>query len=108
MNGQIGVLRQNGKQVGGIYDWMISLVYDSTVNDGWEKFKVIKHITAQSYWLVVIPSDNIFDIELYKKIEGQLVLVDAGEVGINLPDTETLDRKLYAPLELVWRKPSEY
>ena len=108
MDGQIGVLKQDGKQCGGIYDWEVSLAYDSTVSKGWTKLKVIKHIIAQSYWLIDIPEDNIYDIELYKKVDSQLVLMDAGVVGVNLPDTETLNRRLYAPLKLVWREPSEY
>jgi len=108
MDGQIGVLKQDGKQCGGIYDWEISLVYDSTVSKGWAKLKVIKNIYAQSYWLTEIPKDNIYDIELYKKVDGQLALMDTGVVGLNLPDIETLNRRLYAPLELKWRQPSEY
>ena len=108
MDGQIGVLKQGGKQVGGIYDWGISLAYDSAVSKGWTNLRVIKHIVAQSYWLTEIPKDNIYDIELYKKVDSQLVLMDAGVVGLNLPDTETLNRRLYAPLDLKWREPSEY
>ena len=108
MDGQIGVLKQNGKQVGGIYDWSVSLVYDSTVSKGWTKLKIIKNIYAQSYWLTEIPTDNIYDIELYKKVDSQLVPMDAGVVGIKLPDIETLNQRLYAPLELKWREPSEY
>jgi len=108
MDGQIGVLKQGGKQCGGIYDWEISLAYDSAVSKGWTNLKVIKHIVAQSYWLTEIPKDNIYGIELYKKVDSQLVLMDAGTVGLNLPDTETLNRRLYAPLDLKWREPSEY
>lgn len=108
MNGQLGVLYQNGKQTGGIYDWAVNLAYDSTVRKGWQQVKVIKHILAQSYWLIELPDGTHFDIELYKYIQGQLVLMDAGEIAVKLPDIITLDRRLYAPLELKWWGPSEY
>uniref|UniRef100_A0A6M3KYU9 Uncharacterized protein n=1 Tax=viral metagenome TaxID=1070528 RepID=A0A6M3KYU9_9ZZZZ len=108
MDGILGVLKQDGKQVAGIYDWEINLAWDSTTSKGWQKVKVVKHVIAQSYWLTEIPQDSTYDIELYKKIDGQLVLMDAGVIAINLPDTETLDRRLYAPLQLIWRQPSEY
>ena len=108
MEGQIGVLKQDDRQCGGIYDWGIILAYDSAVSKGWERVKVIKHIMAQSYWLTEIPTGNIYDIELYRKVDNQLVLMDAGVVKLNLPDTETLNRRLYAPIELTWRQPSEY
>ena len=108
MDGKIGVLNQNGKQVGGIYDWSVSLAWDSTTSKGWQKVKVVKNIIAQSYWLTEIPKDSTYDIELYKEVDNQLVLMDVGIVGINLPDTETLNQRLYAPLELIWRQPSEY
>jgi len=108
MDGILGVLKQDGKQCGGIYDWEISLAYDSVVSKGWTNLKVIKHIIAQSYWLTEIPTDNIYDIELYRKVDNQLVLMDAGVVKLNLPDTETLNQRLYAPIELNWRQPSEY
>jgi len=107
MNGQIGVLYQ-GKQVGGIYNWSVSLAVDSTVRNGWEEVIIIKHIFASSYWLIDPPDGTRFDIELYKYTQGKLVLMDAGKVDVGLPDIVTLNRRLYAPLELAWWGPSEY
>ena len=100
MDGNIGVLYQYGKQVGGIYDWEISLNFDTIVKDGWEEVKVIKKISALSYWLVEVPADEAFDIELYKHMDNQLILMDTGRVNFDMPDDETLNRRLYAPLEL--------
>lgn len=101
MNGEIGVLYQ-GEQVGGIYDWLVSLVWDSIVVNKSREYKVIKKILANSYWLVKAPDGNCFDIELYKTIQGALVLMDKGKVIIDLPDIKTLDRRLYAPVEIRW------
>ncbi len=107
MEGQIGALFQNGKQVGGVYNWEINLAFDSTIKDGWEKIKVVKHVKAQGYWLVELPIDNLYDVELYEEIDNQLVLMDTGKAVIDLPDIVTLDRRLDAPLRIGWI-PIEY
>ena len=101
MEGQIGVLYQD-KQVGGFYNWDTHVVAEFTTVDGWKEYKPVKHITARSYWLIDVPVDNQFTAEFYQLLGKQLVLMDVGEVVIDLPDTTTLDRTLYAPLEIVW------
>ncbi len=103
MNGEIAALYQNEKQVGGVYNWEISLASDSTTKDGWLEYKVVKNITANSYWLTLAPDSNMFEVKFYKAIQGQLVLMDDGTVEITLPDTVTLDHKLDAPLEMIWQ-----
>ncbi len=101
MNGELGVLYQEDKQVGGLYDWEIITISQSTVRDGWYDFKVAKEITARSYWLIVTPDGSIFEVKFYKAIRGQLILVDKGITMIDLPD-KTLDHRLYIPLEIMW------
>lgn len=108
MNGEIATLYQNNKQVGGVYSWDISLGSDSTTVNGWQEFTFKKNITANSYWLIEAPADDCFEIKFYKIMQGSLVLMDEGIVEILLPDTITLDRRLDAPLEMIWRKPLEY
>ena len=102
MTGDIGVLYQNGKQVGGIFDWEISAGMDSIAKDSWVERKVAKQITAQSYWLVNKPNGDIFDVKFYQHIKGQLVLMDTGTVGLKLPEINILDRTLPASLRLRW------
>ncbi len=102
MNGELGVLYQEEKQVGGLYGWEIDFAYDSTVSNGWREFKITKGISAASYWLNFVPDGNCFDIKLYKAIRGQLVLVDSGKVMINLPSVRIFDTKLNIPIEIRW------
>ena len=99
MEGEIGVLYQD-KQIGGVYNWTIHVAYDSTVKNDWVETTSKRAVSAQAYWLIEKPEGNIFDIELYKVVNNQLVLMQGGTVEINLPDTETLDRKLWAPVEI--------
>jgi len=101
MIGEIGTLKQ-GRQVGGIFNWSI----DGSIKQGregkWASPKVFKSIKANSYWLLTIPDNEIFEADFYQRIGCNLVLMDSGRVKVLLPDTETLNRTLYAPLTLRW------
>ena len=102
MNGQIGILYQDGKQVGGVFDWEISAGMDRVAKEGWVERKVAKQITAQSYWLVKKPNGDTFDVKFYEHIKGRLVLIDTGTVRLKLPEVNILDKRLPAPLRLNW------
>ncbi len=101
MNGELAALYQGGKQVGGIYDWQIDILFDSVIKNGWYEHKIIKNITAQGYWLNIAPDSDYFCVEFYKVIRGQLVLIDTGKVEVDLPN-KILDRRVYIPLEIRW------
>jgi hypothetical protein len=98
---QIATLKQNGKQVGGLYDSEIRIVLQYTTVDGMKEYKPVKKITALSYWLLE-PCDNEFEAEFYQVVNNDLILMDAGKVVIDFPDCHTIDRRLYAPLEIRW------
>ncbi len=102
MNGELGVLYQEGKQVGGVYDWQVDIIPIPTIRDGWWEYKVKKEITAKSYWLTIAPANNQFNIQLLKVVRGQLVLMDSGRVEIDLPSVRILNCKRTIPLELRW------
>lgn len=101
LEGQIGVLYQNGRQVGGVYDWSIRVVLDYTVSKGIRQYKPVKHLDARSYWLLEDLQDNTFDATFYQVVSNELVVMDAGKVIIGFPDY-TLDKRLYAPLSIRW------
>jgi len=101
MNGQLAVLYQ-GEQVGGIYDWNIDIRFEHLVVNKSRQYTSHKLIAALSYWLIKVPHGNEFDAEFYQVIQNNLVLMDAGKVSIDLPDRKTLNRRLYAPLEIGW------
>ena len=108
LSGQIVTLNQDGKQVGGLYDWEAYLVLNFTTKDGFKEYKPVKRIEARSYWLIEPISENTFDAEFYSVISNELVLTDAGKVYIELPDVRTLDRRLYAPISARWVRGIEY
>jgi hypothetical protein len=98
----IATLKQNGKQVGGLFDCEIRVILQYVTKDGMKDYKPIKKITSLSYWLLEPVSSNEFEAEFYQVVNNDLILIDAGKVVIDLPDKRTLDRRLYAPIEIRW------
>uniref|UniRef100_A0A6M3IWT7 Uncharacterized protein n=1 Tax=viral metagenome TaxID=1070528 RepID=A0A6M3IWT7_9ZZZZ len=102
LEGQIAVLYQEGKQVAGMYDWEIHVILDYTTKDGMKEYKPHKNISARSYWLVEPVKENVFYAEFYQTMLDNLILMDAGNVAIDFPDCATLDKRLYAPINVNW------
>lgn len=108
LTSQIATLRQNGKQIGGLYDIEIRVILQYTTVDGMKEYKPIKRITALSYWLLEPIQSNEFDAEFFIINSNQLIIIDAGRVVIDFPDLVTLDRRLYAPIEIRWLGDNEH
>ena len=102
LTSQIATLKQNNKQVGGLFDCEIRVILQYTTVNGMKEYKPVKKITALSYWLLEPIQSNEFDAEFFTVNSNQLVTVDAGKVVIDFPDLMTLDRRLYAPIEVRW------
>ena len=102
LTSQIATLNQDGKQVGGLFDCEIRVILQYTTVAGMKEYKPVKKITALSYWLLEPIQSNEFDAEFFTINSNQLVTVDAGKVVIDFPDLRTLDRRLYAPIEVRW------
>ena len=98
----IATLKQNGKQVGGLFDIEIRVILQYSTKDGMKEYKPTKKITALSYWLLEPVSSKEFDAEFFTEKSNQLVIIDAGKVRIDFPDLRTLDRRLYAPINVQW------
>jgi len=107
-SGQIAVLYQDKKQVGGLRDWDCRVVLNYTTVGGIKEYKPIKRLNAQSYWLLEPASDNEFDAEFYQVVNNDLILMDAGIVAIDFPDKRTLDKRLFAPIEVRWIRDFEH
>ena len=105
---QIATLKQNGRQVGGLFDCEIRVILQYTTVDGVKEYKPIKRISAMSYWLIESVKDNEFEVEFYQVLNNDLILIDSGKVVIDFPDLRTLDRRLYAPIDVRWLKDNEH
>jgi len=52
MNGRLGGLFLNGKQIGGFLDWNLDVTLSSHIEDKAKGFKLSRwQVTARSYWL---------------------------------------------------------
>uniref|UniRef100_A0A6M3L8B7 Uncharacterized protein n=1 Tax=viral metagenome TaxID=1070528 RepID=A0A6M3L8B7_9ZZZZ len=102
LTAQVATLNQDGKQVGGLFDCEIRVILQYTTVDGMKEYKPVKKIVALSYWLLEPIQSNEFDAEFFAVNSNQLVSIDAGRVVIDFPDLRTLDRRLYAPIEVRW------
>ena len=102
IEGQIATLSQDGKQVAGLYDWEARVILNYTTRGGVKEYKPTKKIDARSYWLVEPVRDNLFDAKFYQVMNDDLILMDSGKVVIDFPDCRTVDRRLYAPIEVRW------
>ena len=108
MNGEIGVLYQDGRQIGGFYDWEITINLEQSswgeLGQGdWLEWQVSpQYITAVSYWLVHKPKDMTFRADFYQYIRNQLVLVDSSIVQIQLPEVNVIGKRLWAPIRMKW------
>uniref|UniRef100_A0A6M3LQX6 Uncharacterized protein n=1 Tax=viral metagenome TaxID=1070528 RepID=A0A6M3LQX6_9ZZZZ len=102
LTSQIATLKQNGKQVGGLFDCEIRVVLQYATVNGMKEYKPLKKISAMSYWLLETIQGNEFDAEFFTVNSNQLVTVDAGRVVIDFPDVRTLDQRLYAPIDVRW------
>jgi hypothetical protein len=101
LNGQIATLNQ-GKQVGGLYDWSTNVILNYTSKDGTKVYQPVKKISALSYWLLNKIKSNEFYVEFFSIQLDKLILMDSGYVVIDFPDLNTLDKHLYAPIEVKW------
>jgi len=102
LTSQIATLKKDDKQVGGLYDCEIRVILQYTTVNGMKEYKPVKKITALSYWLLEPIQSNEFDAEFFTVNSNQLVIIDAGKVVIDFPDLRTLDRRLYAPIDVRW------
>jgi hypothetical protein len=97
MLGEIASLIQDNKQVGGLFNWSISLVEDLKVENGWRKGKPIKRFSAESYWLLETPKSDLFEVKFYQAIGDNLFFVAREKLKLNFPSL-TLDKKLKDPV----------
>ncbi len=97
MNGEIGTLFQEGKQIGGFYDWAI----DIQLLKGLQNNKAIVKATAARFWVLCSPSQSEIRASFYRLVGDRLVLMNQAQVTVSLGDKLGLIKK---PLEMIWTK----
>ena len=102
LTGELGTLNRDGRQVGGVLDWRIDALLDSTGRSGWRtierrSFKV----RVRKYWVLEKLEGDKFHAIFYQFIRGGLVVVTQHDVTVDIPDSP-LDMIIPGRLEM-WR-----
>ncbi len=97
MNGEIGILFQDGKQIAGFYDWTI----DVQLMKGLQNNRVMVKATADRFWVLCSPSQSEIRASYYRLIGERLVLMNKSSVQVELGATLGIINR---PLEMIWTK----
>ena len=101
MQGQIGTLYQDGKQLGGFLDWSIDLSLNRTQVPDSRVYKVqVIKSTAERFWLLSAPSEGDITAHYYQLIKDRLVLVNSHIVTADLG--KTINKMVNRPLVMTW------
>lgn len=86
MNGCLGVLSIEGKQVGGFLDWEIDVDIREVSASAHKQYAIQKwKAVARKFWLFEIP-DTPMDATFYTLFHDDLVAVSENRVKVNIPD----------------------
>ncbi len=100
LNGEIGSLIQDGKQIGGFLDWTIELNLESVERPQGREYRKVLKATADRYWVLCSPSRGEIKALYYQLIRDRLVLVNQSLVSIELGTV--LDKIINKPIEMIW------
>ena len=101
LNGEIGSLIQDGKQIAGFLDWTIELKLTSVERaEGRQYKKIATKATANRFWVLSAPSGEEIMALYYQLIRDKLVLVNQAKVTVELGTV--LDKISDKPLEMIW------
>jgi len=103
MKGELGVLYQNGKQIGGFKSWQMKFELLPIQSAGWAAYQPSqwKAFGKQPFFLEK-PTGNIFDVVFYQVFKGQLIEIYKEKVEGILPTSFPLN--IYLAFSLVMRK----
>lgn len=101
MNGEIGSLVQDRKQIGGFLNWIIDPILTSSVRAENRVYKMVAvKATAQKFWLLSSPSQSEITALYYRLTRGKLVLITQAQVNVELGGD--INKMISKSLEMIW------
>jgi hypothetical protein len=86
-NGEIGTLNQDGKQIGGFYDWTLETRLEATKCEKWASYKLVGQIyTTPRFWLLEKPTSDSYEVNLYQLIRDTFALINTSHCKIEIPN----------------------
>ena len=105
MNGELGTLFQQGRQVGGFFDWHIDVaVLESTSRQHREFVIGNCKATAQRFWMLEWPNGNAMEARFYFYRNGALLLCNVNDVILVLPEGYELNKVIERRVVMTWTK----
>ncbi len=99
MNGELGVLSIQDKQVGGFLDWQMDIDIREVSASSHRQYVVQKwKAKARKFWILEIPETDVMEAVFYTLFHGELLAVSKNKVRIKLPKNYKLDEIMEAPL----------
>ncbi|MDD5510915.1 MAG: hypothetical protein PHI12_08895 [Dehalococcoidales bacterium] len=100
-NGEVGVLLQDGRQIGGFMGWSIILLLNSKEKqDGREYKKSSVRAKAQKFWLFEKPTGEI-TAKYYGLVEDTLAIISQSKIEADFGEYE-LNKMIPRMLEMIW------
>lgn len=101
MNGELGVLSIDGKQVGGFLDWEMDINLREVSASSSKQYKLVGwKARAFQFWMLEIPNTNVMDALFYFYRKGQLIQASSNKVRIKLPPTYPLNIIINTQIEM--------
>ncbi len=101
MQGEIGSLAQDGKQIGGFLNWAIDPILTSSVRAEGKVYKMVAvKATAQKFWLLSAPSGGEITALYYQLVRDKLVLITQAQVSVELSGAS--NKMINKPIEMIW------
>ena len=99
VNGEIGTLSVNGKQIGGFLNWEIKAMPAGLIPGGQ---RVPTKATASGFWLFeAMPEGGKVEAAFYNRAGNKLALINKADVLAFVPGSET-DKLTYQEIEMVF------
>lgn len=88
LEGELGTLNRDGRQVGGFLNWQMSAMLDGMPRSGCRTFerKTFK-VTVGKYWILEELEGDEFHADFYQLIKDRLIIVTRHDVTVKIPDS---------------------
>jgi len=105
MDGELGALFQEGRQVGGFFDWHIDIPLHEMTSGQHREFVIGKcRAMASRFWMLERPNGKAMEVRFYFHRNGALLLASINEVIVELPGEYELNKVIERRVSMTWTK----
>ena len=96
MNGELGLILSDGREIGGFINWSLSVEIRQTASAPMKEYQV-ESVTAEasSFWLKERMNGTPCDVLFMKDVGGELRAVSRNKMKISLPEEYPLNSIVY-------------